>query len=175
MVLLWANRKEDAMKKLLAGIITTALLFWCIAAHAYSAFFRYEEGKRIDYSTGNLKGEETTDKMPKNTLLHISTNPDGKTAKVSITYGKNQNAFQQDLEWTAYVIKYSEDMISLMAIFGDESNKIDQYVIYPKHGNGFILTHSAYLGDPLAKILNANNSEFPYGTAMIFRIKQFKE
>ncbi len=163
------------MKKLLAGIVTTALLFWCGAAQAYSAFFRYEEGKRIDYSTGNLNGEETADKLPKNTLLHISTNPDGKTAKISITYGKNENPYQQDLEWTAYVIKYSEDMISLMAIFGDESNKIEQYVIYPKHGNGFILTHSAFLGDPLAKVLSANDSTFPYGTAMLFRIKQFKE
>lgn len=163
------------MKKLLAVAITTALLFWCGAAHAYSAFFRYEEGNRIDYSKNHPKGEESSDKMPPNTLLHISTNPDGKTAKISITYGKNQNNFQQDTEWTAFIVNQSEDMISLMAIFGDDGSKIEQYVIYPKHGTGFTIAHSAYLGNLVYKIMNEGNDDIPYGTAMLFKIKQFKE
>lgn len=168
-------QRGDDMKKSLIGIVTTAVLCWCSVAHAYSAFFRYDVGTRIDYSKSHPQGEESADSMPKNTLLHISTNPDGKTAKISITYGKNQNDYQQDQEWTAFIVNQSEDMISLMSIFGDDASKIDQYVIYPKHGTGFTVSHSAYLGNPLFKFMKQEDDTFPYGTVMLFKIKQFKE
>ncbi len=143
-------------------------------AQQFSAFFRYEKGPRIDFSAATPKGASSEDGLPESAVLHILIPKEGNTAQVSLTYGKTAND-REDQSYAGVVVHRTADMISIICVFGDQVDKIENLVIFPKKGVGFYISHSAYLGSEVMKAIAAEKAEIPYGSASIFRLRQFKE
>ena len=166
------------MRTLLKAVLASALLS---AAHAedYSAFFRYEEGRRIDYSEAHPDGEIRNDTITSKAVLHIRIPSGSNKADISLTYG-GVGGIRPDDTWEGLVVHRGEEMIAIICLHtknaaGEGMEKIENFVIYPTKGVGFMGMFSSRLGMPFLADLSANDKEFPFGSAVVLRLKQLKE
>jgi len=148
-------------------------------AEDYSAFFRYEEGRRIDYSEANPDGEIKNDTITSKAVLHIRIPSGSNTANISLTYGDDGD-IRPDDTWEGVVVHRGEEMIAIVCLHtknaaGEGMEKIENFVIYPTKGVGFMGMFSSRLGMPFLADLSANDKTFPYGSATILRLKQLAE
>ena len=58
---------------------------------------------------------------------------------------------------------------------GEGMEKIENFVIYPTKGVGFMGMFSSRLGMPFLADLSANDKTFPFGSAAVLRLKEYKE
>jgi hypothetical protein len=159
-------------------VIALVALAMPATAEDYSAFFRFEEGPRIDYTKDNPEGKQQSDTITDKAMLHIRI-PDGSDkAFFSLTYG-GDGGIRPDDKWDGLVIHRGEHMIGIVCIHsggGDgRVEKIANYAIYPELGAGFSLTYSARMGMPDLAELSVQDKSWPLGTAAILRLKQYKE
>jgi hypothetical protein len=159
-------------------VIALVALAMPAAAEDYSAFFRFEEGPRIDYTKDNPEGKQRSDTITDKAMLHIRI-PDGSDrAFFSLTYG-GDGGMRPDDNWEGLVIHRGEHMIGILcnhSAGGDgQVEKIANYAIYPELGAGFSLTYSARMGMPGLAELSGQDKTWPLGSAAILRLKQYKE
>jgi len=142
------------------------------SSEAYSGFFRYEKGVRVDYEKNKTEGDFKDDTITKTAVLHILIPPNQNEAQISLSYGKGANGRKDDT-WSGMVIRRSPDMISILCAFGDNSEKFENYVLYPKQNVGFAITYSSYFGvDVLQRDLHPN---LPFGSASIIQLKKLEQ
>ena len=156
-----------------AALLSTSL------AEDYSAFFRYEEGRRIDYSEADPGGKIQNDTITSKAVLHILIPSGSNKATISLTYG-GDGGLRPDDTWEGVVVHRGEEMIAIMCLHtknaaGEGMEKIENFVIYPTKGVGFMGMFSSRLGMPFLADLSANDKTFPYGSATILRLKQLAE
>ena len=166
------------MKTLITAIFAMAFLSTAMAED-YSAFFRYEEGRRIDYSEANPDGEIKNDTITSKAVLHIRIPSGSNTANISLTYGDDGD-IRPDDTWEGVVVHRGEEMIAIICLHtknaaGEGMEKIENFVIYPTKGVGFMGMFSSRLGMPFLADLSANDKEFPFGSAVVLRLKQLKQ
>jgi hypothetical protein len=159
-------------------VIALVALAMPAAAEDYSAFFRFEEGPRIDYTKDNPEGKQQPDTITDKAMLHIRI-PDGSDkAFFSLTYG-GDGGIRPDDNWEGLVIHRGEHMIGIVCIHsggGDgRVEKIANYAIYPELGAGFSLTYSARMGMPDLVQISGQDKSWPLGSAAILRLKEYKE
>ncbi len=91
-----------------------------------------------------------------------------KEAQINQTYGKDKHG-RTDLNLTGFVLINSKDMISI--IYKTDGDKVDNYVIYPQYGVGFLISYKAGIfGDSYTKTLSTSNVQIPFGSANIIRM-----
>ena len=156
-----------------AAFLSTSL------AEDYSAFFRYEEGRRIDYSEANPDGEIKNDTITSKAVLHIRIPSGSNTANISLTYGGDGD-IRPDDTWEGVVVHRGEEMIAIICLHtqnsaGEGIEKIETYAIYPKQGVGFSGWFSSRIAMPLVAALLAGDKYFPFGSAVVLRLKQLKQ
>ena len=166
------------MKTLITAIFAMAFLSTAMAED-YSAFFRYEEGRRIDYSEANPDGEIKNDTITSKAVLHIRIPSGSNTANISLTYGGDGD-IRPDDTWEGVVVHRGEEMVAIVCLHtknaaGEGMEKIENFVIYPTKGVGFMGMFSSRLGMPFLADLSANDKDFPFGSAVVLRLKQLKE
>ncbi len=142
------------------------------SAEDYSAFFRFEEGPRIDYTKENPEGKEQSDTITDKAMLHIRIPEGSDKAFFSLTYGGGGKGRPDD-NWEGIVIHRSEHMLGILCIHGFD--KIANYAIYPELGAGFSLTYSARMGMPDLAGLSEQDKTWPLGSAAILRLKEYKK
>lgn len=156
--------------------VSIAFLVLCSAgtAQPYSAFFRYEPGIRIDLSDQNPKGDVSVDTMTNSAILHILVGQDGKTANVSLAYGKGAEG-REDQTYSGVVVHRTEDMITIVCGFGREVDKVETITIFPEKKAGFLMGHSAYFGrGPIMKAVAETKPQVPFGSVSILCLRQFE-
>ena len=163
---------------LLILAVSTAFLSTSLAED-YSAFFRYEEGRRIDYSEADPEGKIQNDTITSKAVLHIRIPSGSNTANISLAYGDDGD-IRPDDTWEGVVVHRGEEMIAIVCLHtkndaGEGMEKIENFVIYPTKGVGFMGMFSSRLGMPFLADLSANDKEFPFGSAVVLRLKQLKE
>jgi hypothetical protein len=160
------------MRTQLLAIAFAAALSAQAAAEDYSAFFRFEEGPRIDYTKENPEGKQQPDTITDKAMLHIRI-PDGSDkAFFSLTYGGDGDGRLDD-NWEGVVINRSEHMIGILCIH--RFDKIANYAIYPELGAGFSLTYSARMGMPDLAGLSGQDRTWPLGSASVLRLREYKK
>jgi hypothetical protein len=166
------------MRTQLLAIAVAGALSVQAAAEDYSAFFRFEEGPRIDYTKDNPEGKQQSDTITDKAMLHIRIPEGSDKAFFSLTYG-GDGGIRPDDNWEGLVIHRGEHMIGIVCIHsggGDgRVEKIANYAIYPELGAGFSLTYSARMGMPDLAELSGQDKSWPLGSAAILRLKQYKE
>lgn len=168
--------------KIFSGLLiltVSAALLSTSLAEDYSAFFRYEEGRRIDYSEADPAGKIQNDTITSKAVLHILIPSGSNKANISLTYGGDGD-IRPDDTWEGVVVHGGEEMIAIMCLHtqnaaGEGMEKIENFVIYPTKGVGFMGMFSSRLGMPFLADLSANDKTFPYGSATILRLKQVVE
>jgi hypothetical protein len=167
--------------KALSSLIIAAASVACALptlAEDYSAFFRFEEGPRIDYTKENPEGKQQPDTITDKAMLHIRI-PDGSDrAFFSLTYG-GDGGMRPDDNWEGLVIHRGEHMIGILCNHsggGDgRVEKIANYAIYPQLGAGFSLIYAARMGMPDLVELSGKDETWPLGSASVLRLKQYTE
>jgi hypothetical protein len=168
------------MKTLSSLIIAAASVACALPALAqdYSAFFRYEEGPRIDYTKDNPEGKQQSDTITNKAMLHIRIPEGSDKAFFSLTYGGDGKGRPDD-NWEGLVIHRGDHMVGILcnhSVGGDgQVEKISNYAIYPELGAGFSLTYSARMGMPDLAGLSGQDKTWPLGSASVLRLKQYKE
>lgn len=160
------------MKTLLKTLLPLVLLSTSASAD-YSAFFRFEDGKRIEYSKNRPQGEIEDETMKKEALLHVSVPQGSEKAMFSLTYGGGDKGLDQS--WQGQVVYRGEEMIVITFLHPNPAGKMSQYVLYPAHGAGFLISYSAYLGNDFFKKLAETDGSIPFGTASILRLIEYKK
>ncbi|MDZ4816010.1 MAG: hypothetical protein SGI71_07060 [Verrucomicrobiota bacterium] len=122
----------------------------------------------FDLSPAKPKGMPSEDSFPNNTVLHVFIPENSKDAQISLTYGKDAEQ-REDKSYGGTVIHRSDDMVSIVCKFGN-ADKVENYVIYPNKGTGFLITYSSYLGSDYLKQISVANPEIAYGTMSAFRL-----
>jgi len=166
------------MKTLITAIFATTLLSAAMAED-YSAFFRYEEGRRIDYSEADPEGKIENDTITSKAVLHIRIPSGSNKASISLTYGDDGD-IRPDDTWEGVVVHRGEEMMAIVCLHtqnsaGEGIEKIETYAIYPKQGVGFSGWFSSRIAMPLVAALLAGDKSFPFGSAVVLRLKQLKE
>lgn len=166
------------MKTLLTVMLPLALSSAALAED-YSAFFRYEEGRRIDYSEADPEGKIQNDTITSKAVLHIRIPSGSNEATISLTYGADGD-IRPDDTWQGLVVHRGEEMIGIVCLHTQNSNgesieKIETYAVYPKQGVGFSGWFSSRIAMPLVAALLAGDKSFPFGSAVVLRLKQLKE
>lgn len=161
------------MKTLLTLILPLALLP-AASAEDYSAFFRFDEGRRIDYSAQSPTGEIQDDRMKKESLLHVMI-PDGSDkATLSLTYGGGEAAGLDD-NWQGLVVHQGKEMIAILCFHLAMGEKVACYIIYPSKGVGFTSTCSAFLGSELFEVASQHDASAPFASASLIRLIEYKK
>lgn len=150
-----------------------ALTLTTFGAEQLSMFFRYDGGTRIDYSPASPEGATSADTFPDTAVMHVQIPQDSSDAQISITYGKKAEG-REDQSYGGTVIHRTKDMISIVCKFG-MTDKIENIIIYPTKASAFLMIHSAYLGSDMMKTMSSTNPKIPYGTASVFRLRQFEK
>jgi hypothetical protein len=159
------------MKSIL--LLTLTLTVTAFGSEQLSMFFKYDGGTRIDFSPASPKGKSSDDSFPDSAVMHVQIPQDSSDAQISITYGKGAEG-REDQSYNGAVIHRTKDMISIVCKFG-LMDKIENIVIYPTKASAFLIVHSAYLGIDLLKTMSSKDPDIPYGTASVFRLRQFKK
>jgi len=163
------------MKKTILSILL--IISFCNAeepSEGFSGFFRFNEGKRIDYSAEHPEGKVDSDTITQTAVLSIHIPENSKVATFNLTYGKDTDQFRQDDTWQGVIAQRGKHMLT---IFCDHSvgnsmrEKVSTYVIYPERGVGFCITHSAWIGMPDME----GNPALPFGSASILKINQLRK
>lgn len=177
------NTKEVRFLAISAPLFFSAIVCMALASsrcyaqnsnpsEAYSGFFRYEKGIRVDYEKNKANGDFKEDTITKTAVLHILIAPNQNEAQISLSYGKGANG-REDNTWKGLVLRRSPDMIAILCAFGDDTEKFENYVIYPKEGVGFSITYSSFFGVNLfQRDLHPN---LPFGSASIIQLKKLEQ
>jgi hypothetical protein len=142
------------------------------AREEFSCFYQYQQGFRCDYSSKAPQGEFERDNIS-SAILHIFIPASSSTATISITYGKEGIGAGRDNTWSGTVLHRTDSMISIYADLGDDRDKIEHYVLFPKKGVGFSLGGSAFMGFP--PMLQQRVDDLPYGSASVLRLVKYKQ
>jgi hypothetical protein len=167
--------------KTITTVLAASVLAACanVFAEDYSAFFRYEEGRRIDYSEAHPEGKIANDTITSKAVLHVRIPSGSDKADISLTYG-GDGGLRPDDTWHGAVVLRSEDMITIVCLHtqneaGEGIQKIENLIIYPKHGVGFSSWFSSQLAMPMIAAVLATDKSFPFGSAVVLRLKQLTE
>lgn len=155
-------------------ICLSVALLHCVRAEDYSAFFRFEDGKRIDYSEKEPTGTVQDDTMKKEALLHVRIPEGSDDALFSITYGGGDEA-ALDNSWQGKVIHRGKEMIAIVCFHMTPAEKIANYVLYPARGVGFSINYSAYLGNDFFEKAAKLDGSLPFGSASVMRLIEYKK
>jgi hypothetical protein len=166
------------MRTQLLAIAVAGALSVQAAAEDYSAFFRFEEGPRIDYTKENPEGKQQSDTITNKAMLHIRIPAGSDKAFFSLTYG-GEGGMRPDDTWEGIVIHRGEHMIGILCNHSGGGNgrveKIANYAIYPELGAGFSLTYSARMGMPDLAELSGQDKTWPLASASVLRLREYKK
>jgi hypothetical protein len=147
------------------------------SSEGFSGFFRFNEGKRIDYSPKHPEGKVDSDTITETAVLSIHIPENSKVATFNLTYGKNSK-MRSDDTWQGIVVQRGRHMLTIHCdhSWGNSAReKVSTYVIYPERGVGFCLTNSAWFGMPHLEVTSGDDPEMPFGSASILRLTRHQE